>query len=105
MDIFHLSELREGKHLRISAANILNPGTFPRSDWSQFATPGICFFMMLGPESANGATFDRLMSIARSVAASLGGDLRDQNRSYLTGQTVEHIRSQIADYQRRLLLR
>lgn len=105
MDIFHLKEQKDGKHLNFSVANILNPGTFPRQDWDAFSTPGICFFMMLGSQSANLATFDRMMAAARFTASYLGGDLRDQNRSYLTGQTVEHLRSGIADYQRRLLLR
>lgn len=105
MDIFHYQSDISGRGVRFSAANILNPGTFPPAELDDFETPGICFFMTLNPGYANMEAFSKLMEIARNTAASLGGDLKDQNRSYLTGQRVEHIRSQISDYQRKLLLR
>ena len=105
MDIFHFQSDISGRGMRFSAANILNPGTFPPDQLDQFETPGICFFMTLNAGYANMEAFNKLMEVARSTAASLGGDLKDQNRSHLTGQSVEHIRSQIADYQRKLLLR
>ena len=36
---------------------------------------------------------------------ALGGELRDENMSVLSGQTVEHMRQRISDYSRRRLSR
>jgi cell division protein ZipA len=44
-----------------------------------------------------------MLHAARNVALALGGELRDEQFSMLTGQTTEHMRQRIADFARRRL--
>lgn len=100
MNIFHRME-PESRSVRYSVANIVEPGTFDMADMEAFSTPGLCFFMQLpGPEEPASA-FEDMMAAAREVAADLGAELKDEQRSVMTPQTVEHYRQRIADYCRR----
>ena len=49
--------------------------------------------------------FEDMLEAARNVMMALGGELRDENMSVLSGQTVEHMRQRISDYSRRRLSR
>ena len=104
MDIFHYDSGTGDDTLKFSVANILNPGTFPREKLEYFYTPGICFFMTLTPGVSNLQTFNHLLSAARGVASRLGGELKDQNREYLTHQKIEQIRTRMGEFQRENLL-
>ena len=46
---------------------------------------------------------DEMILSARTVAATLGGDVKDDSMSALTGQTVEHMKQRIADFARKQL--
>jgi len=100
MDIFHFTSGSGSETIRFSAANILNPGTFPIEKLEYFYTPGICFFMTMTPGVSNLQTFNQLLSAARGVASKLGGELKDLERNYLTHQRVEEIRTRMGDFQR-----
>lgn len=102
MNIFHrVDQLTKAKNF--SVANVLEPGTFDLSDLETLASPGMSFFMQLpGPEDACAALED-MLNTAQQIALDLGGDLRDEQMSVLTGQTKEHMRQRIADYTRRKL--
>ena len=79
------------------------PDTLDLSDLETLASPGMSFFMQLpGPEDATDA-FDDMMTTAQNVAFQLGGELRDEQMSVMTGQTREHMRQRIADFARRRL--
>ena len=43
-------------------------------------------------------TLDDMVLSARTVAAALGGDVKDDKMSALTGQTIQHMRQRISDY-------
>ena len=105
MDIFHRHESMTGQgDTLFSMANALNPGTFDLDDMDMFSTRAVCFFMALpGPRNSRQA-FDLMIAAARKVAKELDGDLKDDHRSVLTAQTIEHYRQRIADFERRQLV-
>lgn len=105
MDIFHRHESMTGNgDTLFSMANALNPGTFNLDDMDMFSTRAVCFFMALpGPRNSRQA-FDLMIAAARKLAKELDGDLKDDRRSVLTAQTIEHYRQRIADFERQQLM-
>lgn len=100
MNIFHCVDKATRIH-QYSVANIIEPGTFDMAAVDEFRSPGVCFFMRLpGPERPVEA-FEDMHRVARDVAQRLGGELKDERRSVLTGQTVEHYRHRVAEFCRR----
>lgn len=104
MDIYHYEGEEKGVKVRFSVANILNPGTF-KSDMADFATPGLCFFMTLSLNGSNQKRFDKMLDASVRVTERLGAKLHDEQRSVITGQTLEHYRNRIRDFERRRMLR
>jgi cell division protein ZipA len=47
--------------------------------------------------------FDYMLETARCVVANLNGELKDERRSDMTKQTIEHCRQRIKDFERRQL--
>jgi len=100
MNIFHRID-PDTRVQHYSVANIIEPGTFDMAAVEDFRTPGLCFFMRLpGPENPVEA-FEDMHQVARDVAQRLGGELKDERRSILTGQMVEHYRHRVAEFCRR----
>ena len=81
-----------------SVANALEPGTFDLSDLEGLQSPGLTFFMQLPIPGDALETLDDMVLSARTVAAALGGDVKDDAMSALTGQTIEHMKQRIADF-------
>jgi cell division protein ZipA len=86
-----------------SVANAVEPGTFDLSDLETLQTPGLTFFMQLPVPGDALEALDEMILSARTVAATLGGDVKDDSMSALTGQTVEHMKQRIADFARKQL--
>lgn len=102
MNIFHRVDPATKAKL-YSVANAVEPGTFDLADLADLRSPGMTFFLQLpGPDDAI-EVFNDMMQAARNVALELGGDLRDEELSVLTGQSTEHMRQRIADFARRRL--
>lgn len=102
MNIFHRIDAATKAKL-YSVANAVEPGTFDLSDLGNMRSPGMTFFLQLpGPDDAI-TMFEDMLQAARNVSVEIGGELRDEDLSMLTGQTVEHMRQRIADYSRRRL--
>ncbi len=101
-DIFHRHESMAGHgEVLFSMVNALKPGTFDMDNLETFSTRAVSFFLTLpGPRNPKHA-FDLMLSAARRLSESLQGDLKDEQRSVLTAQTIEHYRQRIADYERR----
>lgn len=100
MNIFHRVEPLT-KSVQYSVASAVEPGTFDMADMEAIRCPGLCMFMQLpGPEDP-GAAFEDMLSVARSVVKSLGGEVRDEHRNIMTPQTVAHYRQRIQDFSRR----
>ena len=102
MAIFHRTHDDSGERL-FSVANAVEPGTFDLSDLSELKTPGLTFFMQLPVPGDALETLEDMILSARTVAAALGGDVKDDTMSALTGQTVEHLKQRIADFVRKQL--
>ena len=100
MGIFHrVDDSADRNETRLfSVANALEPGTFDLSDLAGLQTPGLTFFMQLPVAGEALETLDDMVLSARTVAAALGGDVKDDKMSALTGQTIEHMRQRISDY-------
>ncbi len=100
MNIFHRVEPLT-KAVQYSVASAVEPGTFDMAEMEAIRCPGLCIFMQLpGPEEP-AAAFEDMLSVARSVVKSLGGEVRDEHRNIMTPQTVEHYRQRIQDFSRR----
>lgn len=102
MDIFHRHESMAGNgEVLFSMANAVKPGTFDLDDIDHFTTPAVSFFLGLpGPRHPKQA-FDVMVSAARKLSQELNGELKDDQRSVLTAQTIEHYRQRIVEYERR----
>ena len=104
MNIFHRLDPMS-KVMKYSVANAVEPGTFDLTELDDLETPGLTFFMRLpGPQQPQEA-FDDMWRVARDVAISLGGELKDDQRSAITAQTIEHYRERILEFSRRTLSR
>lgn len=104
MNIFHRHEQLTGKGaVLFSAVNVVEPGTFDLNHMEDFKTPGICMFLRLpGPKRSLHA-FEQLVESARKIANMLGAELKDENHSVLTQQTIEHYRQRVLDFERKML--
>ena len=102
MDIFHRHESMAGNgEVLFSMANAVKPGTFDLDDIDHFTTPAVSFFLGLpGPRHPKQA-FDVMVAAARKLASELNGELKDDQRSVLTAQTIEHYRERIVEFERR----
>ena len=100
MNIFHRLDQKTKTKL-FSVANALEPGTFDLSDLDDFQSSGVTFFMQLPAPNDPSIIFDLMLNTARNLVLELGGSLKDEQMSVLTGQTVEHMRQRIADFSRR----
>ena len=104
MDIFHRHESMAGNgEILFSMANGVKPGTFDLDDIEHFSTRAVSFFLgMPGPRHPKQA-FDLMIAAARKLAHELDGELKDDQRSVMTAQTIEHYRQRIVEFERRQL--
>ncbi|WP_122855900.1 cell division protein ZipA, partial [Pseudomonas viridiflava] len=93
MDIFHRHESMAGNgEVLFSMANAVKPGVFDLDDIDHFSTRAVSFFLGLpGPRHPKQA-FDVMVAAARKLAHELDGELKDDQRSVMTAQTIEHYR-------------
>jgi cell division protein ZipA len=104
MDIFHRHESMAGNgEVLFSMANAVKPGIFDLDDIDHFSTRAVSFFLGLpGPRHPKQA-FDVMVAAARKLAHELNGELKDDQRSVMTAQTIEHYRQRIVEFERRAL--
>ena len=100
MNIFHRLDPVSGA-VRFSVSNAVEPGIFDLTDMASLETPGVSlFFRLPGPEQP-GEVLDDMLCVARDIGKSLGGDLKDENMSVLTGQTLSHFKQRMAEFARK----
>lgn len=104
MNVFHRHERANGSGaVQFSMTNSVEPGTFDLDAIDDFTTPGVCFFMSVpGPEDSLKA-FECMVETAQCLVSNLGGEMRDESRSVMTKQTLEHCRQRLHDFERRQL--
>ncbi len=106
MDIFHrYSDTKGDGALLFSMANMVRPGTFDLDAMDEFSTPGVSLFMTLPIDADSMQSFDLMAETAQAIAQTLGGELKDEQRSAMTKQTLEHSRQRIRDFERKKLFR
>ncbi|WP_431024388.1 cell division protein ZipA [Halomonas sp. H5] len=102
MGIFHRFETEaEDSPLQFSMVNVVKPGTFPLDAMDEFTTPGITFLMPLPAAEDTSAAFEAMVECAMVVVRHLGGELKDENHSVMTAQTVEFARQRVHEFERR----
>ena len=101
MDIYHRIPHGGTDHDAVfSVADMLEPGTLGAERLQDHQTPGLTLFLRLpGPLDGHTA-LDEMLSAARALAQRLGGEIRDERRSVLTRQTIEHMRERIVEHRR-----
>jgi cell division protein ZipA len=103
MNIFHHHSDEDGEGpILFSMANMLKPGIFDLKTIDTFTTAGVTFFLTLPvANNHNMAAFETMVATAKNMAKALGGELKDEHRSVMTAQTIEHYRERIRDFTRR----
>lgn len=106
MSVFHRHEEDDLlSPLQFSVANGVEPGYFDPDSIETISTPRVAFFMSLpGPRDSMRA-FDYMLETAQCFARNLDGELRDEHRSAITQQTIEHCRQRIREFERKQLSR
>ncbi|MBF1801151.1 cell division protein ZipA [Alloalcanivorax profundimaris] len=102
MQIFHRHrDSNAGDQLEFSVANAVEPGTFDIDTMEEEGFAGITFFMKLPGPGEPLAALDRMLAIGRRLADELDGELKDEQHSVLTPQTMEHLRQRVQEFERR----
>ncbi|CAM3393454.1 cell division protein ZipA [Halomonas lysinitropha] len=102
MGIFHRFETEDPEsRLQFSMVNVVKPGTFPIEGMDDFQTPGITLLMPLPGASDTSAAFEAMVETAMVIVRHLGGELKDENQSVMTAQTVEFARQRVQEFERR----
>lgn len=106
MDIFHRHAEDNGSgEVLFSLANIVKPGTFDLGSIEEFTTPGVSLFLMLPLKGDSVAAFGLMARTVKAIAQSLGGEIKDENRSVMTQQTFEHCRQRVIEFERKRRLK
>lgn len=96
MNIFHL---QRGKEHVFSVVNMVKPGVFDMNNIDSMTTPGVSLFIQLPNNLGNCVSaFDTMLETGQSFATTLGGELRDETRSVLTQNAIDHVREQMIEY-------
>lgn len=82
-------------------ANLVEPGTLELAAMAETGTPGLTLFLQLPGPLRPLQAFDLFATTAQQLANRLSGELRDKSRSTLTRQTLEHLRDDIQQFERR----
>ncbi|MYL23312.1 cell division protein ZipA [Halomonas alkaliantarctica] len=102
MGIFHRFETESpDSELQFSMVNVVKPGSFPIEDMDEFVTPGVTFLMPLPGAEDSSAAFEAMVETAMVVVRHLGGELKDENHSVMTAQTIEFARQRVHEFERR----
>ena len=102
MNILHCVDEASSSQL-YSVANAVEPGTFDLADLPALQSPGLTFFLQLPTVVEGIEALESMLRAAQNVANELGGELKDENMSAMTGQTAEHLRQRVSDFARRYL--
>ncbi|TFH88425.1 cell division protein ZipA [Billgrantia azerbaijanica] len=105
MGIFHRFETEDpDSELQFSMVNVLKPGTFPIEAMDDFTTPGVTLLMPLPGAVDTAAAFEAMVETAMVIVRHLGGELKDENHSVMTAQTVGFARQRVQEFERRYRL-
>ncbi|WIX31914.1 cell division protein ZipA [Salinicola sp. JS01] len=102
MGIFHRYETEaDDSELQFSMVNVLKPGVFDLDKMDEIVTPGVTFLMPLPGANDTAAAFEAMLETAMVLVRHLGGELKDENHSVMTAQTIEFARQRVQEFERR----
>jgi cell division protein ZipA len=96
MSIFH--RIRQEQSV-FSLMNAVEPGSFELNTMDKIETPAVSMFMRVHELHKPTRVFQEMLSVADALAEALGGEVRDETRSVMTSQTIEHYRSELEEYE------
>jgi cell division protein ZipA len=97
--IFHRAR-EDGKSL-LYVASMMEPGSFDIAKMDQQEFPGISLFGIVpGPLDAP-STFDLVLTVGRSLADRMKGQLQDEQGSTLTSQRILNLREELVHFEHR----
>lgn len=100
--IFHMHQDAAGEGpIQFSLVNMVQPGVFDLHRMDENDTPGLSLFMTLPSDAESLPAYEAMVKTARKLADELGGELRDDQLSTLTNQTIEHNRARVAEFERK----
>ncbi|WP_255210804.1 cell division protein ZipA C-terminal FtsZ-binding domain-containing protein [Methylogaea oryzae] len=94
MGIFHLYD--DSNAIHFSVASIVEPGTFPVNNMTDFRCPGVVLFFQVDQVAEPLETFDRLVSCCHELAIRLNGVEWDADREPLTTGSIAALRNALA---------
>lgn len=86
-----------------TVANGIEPGSFDVSDSAALATPCVVMLLPLAGVRDPAGAFDDMLEVAQNVGITLGGELKDEHRSDMSAQTIEHYRQRVREFKRKSL--
>jgi cell division protein ZipA len=102
MGVFHRFETEDPEsRLQFSMVNVVKPGSFPIKAMGEFRTPGITLLMPLPGADDPSAAFEAMVETAMVIVRHLGGELKDENHSVMTAQTIGFARQRVQEFVRR----
>lgn len=102
MNIFHLHQSRGGRdELQFSMANAVEPGTFDIDTMESQGFRAVTFFLKMPGPSNPAEALERMIKTIRFLGDRFAGEVRDDQHSVLTQQTVEHMRGKVREFERR----
>nr|WP_297461583.1 cell division protein ZipA [uncultured Halomonas sp.] len=87
--------------LQFAMVDVVKPGTFDLEAMDDYATPGVTFLMPLPGAQDSAAAFEAMVETAMVLVRNMGGELKDENRSVMTAQTVGFARQRVQEFERR----
>lgn len=97
--IFHRHSAKDDSKVTFSVASLVEPGSFDLTQLKASRFPGISLFLMLQGLDDSVASFDDMLSTARSLARKLDGELLDEQGSRLSVQRERYLREEVIRYQ------
>lgn len=94
MGIFHLYD--DNNSIHFSVASIVEPGTFPVNNMTDFRCPGVVLFFQVDQVAEPLETFDRLVSCCHELAIRLNGVEWDAEREPLTTRSIAALRDALS---------
>lgn len=86
--------------LQFAMVDVVKPGTFNLEALDDFFTPGVTFLMPLPGARDSAAAFEAMVETAMVLVRNMGGELKDENRSVMTAQTVGFARQRVQEFGR-----
>ncbi|WP_456269623.1 cell division protein ZipA [Kushneria sp. AK178] len=100
--VFHRFETESSESpLQFSMVNVVKPGTFDLEVMEEETTPGVTFLMPMPSAESSRDAFEAMFETAMVLVRNLGGELKDENHSVMTAQTVEFARQRVHEFERR----